>query len=239
MKNDRKKLEILTVDEVKKLFPKNYKAIWGDKELAYIANRLASLTGMRIGEIQGLRGDYVFENYITVCGQYGEFGYKDYTKTKENRKIPVMPEMMALLKKLMGRNGKRYVFSLDGGATPVSQTYIRRAFDNAMKKIGISEMEIRRRGITMHGWRHFLNTELQRQGLTIEQVQAVTGHKSDRMSEWYTHLDARSIEDVVKAQAEIAGTKKPEKEKPEQKTVKGNTNSKGLKLVRLPKRKSA
>jgi hypothetical protein len=59
------------------------------------------------------------------------------------------------------------------------------------------------------------------------------------MSEWYSHLDARNIADVVKAQAEIAGTKKPEKEKPEQKTVKGNTNSKGLKLVKLPKRKSA
>jgi integrase len=56
LKNDRKKLEILTVEEVQKLFPKNYKAVWGDKEIAYIANRLGSLTGMRIGEILGLRG---------------------------------------------------------------------------------------------------------------------------------------------------------------------------------------
>jgi hypothetical protein len=50
-----------------------------------------------------------------------------------------MPEMMALLRKLMIKNGKGFVFSLDGGATPVSNTYIRRSFDSALKKIGIKK----------------------------------------------------------------------------------------------------
>jgi integrase len=196
LKNDRKKLEILNVGEVQKLFPKNYKTIWGGKELAYIANRLASLTGMRIGEILGLRGEFVFDNYILVCGQYGEFGYGK-TKTKESRNIPLLPEMMKLLHKLTDKNGKGYVFSLDGGAAPVTQTYIRRAFNSALKKIGIGETEIKRRGLSLHGWRHFVNTDLQRQGLTIQQVQSVTGHKSDRMSDWYSHVDARQIDDVI------------------------------------------
>jgi integrase len=69
-------MEILNVREVQKLFPKNYKTVWGDKEISFIANRLVSLTGMRIGEVLGLRGEFVFANYILVCGQYGEFGYK-------------------------------------------------------------------------------------------------------------------------------------------------------------------
>jgi integrase len=238
LKNDRKKLVILTVEEVQKLFPKNYKSVWGNNELAYTANRLASITDMRIGEIQGLKGEFVFDTYIKVCGQFTGFGYKDYTKTKEDRNIPLMPEMTALLRKLTIKNGKGFVFSTDGGAAPVSQAVIRRAFNNALNKIGINSAEIKRRGITLHGWRHFLNTELQRQGLTIQQVQSVTGHKSDRMSEWYTHLDARSIADVVKAQASIAGTKEPET-KSRIKKGKPKAEKEGVKIIKMPVRKSA
>jgi site-specific recombinase XerD len=92
----------------------------------------------------------------------------------------------------------------------LSDDCISRAFHSALAKIGINEAERKRRGLSLHGWRHFLNTELQRQGLTIQQVQSVTGHKTDRMSEWYCHLDARNITDVVKAQEAIAGTMQAE-----------------------------
>jgi integrase len=232
LKNDRKKLEILTVEEVQKLFPKNYKAVWGDKEIAYIANRLGSLTGMRIGEILGLRGEFVFDKHILVCGQYGEFGYGK-TKTKSEHNIPLIPEMIMLLRKLITKNGKGYVFSLNGGAVPVTQTYIRRAFNSALKKIGINEKEIKRRGISLHGWRHFVNTDLLQQGLTVEQVQSVTGHISKGMTKRYSHIDPRQINDVIKAQEAIFGKKKPKEaalpEKPE--TAKGG--SAGLHIVRL------
>jgi integrase len=86
LKNDRKEREILTVDEVRKLFPAGYTTVWGDKKTAYAANRLASLTGMRIGEILGLKGEFVFDNYIHVGGQYTRYGYGP-TKTKTSRKI--------------------------------------------------------------------------------------------------------------------------------------------------------
>jgi integrase len=207
LKNDRKKIEIITVEEVQKLFPKNWKTIWGDKETAYIANRLASLTGMRAGEIMGLRGEYVFDNYIYVCGSYGEYGYGP-TKTKENRFIPLIPKMIGLLKTLMERNGKGYVFSLDGGVKPVCRKYFYDEFHRALKRIGIDQGEITRRGLSIHSWRHFLNTELQKQGLSIPQVQAVTGHKSDRMTEDYSHFDARQLSAVMEAQEVIAGGRK-------------------------------
>jgi integrase len=210
LKNDRKKIEIITVEEVRKLFPKTWKTIWGDKEVAYTANRLASLTGMRAGEIMGLRGEYVFDDYIYVCGSYGEYGYGP-TKTKETRFIPLIPEMIGLLKKLMERNGKGYVFSLDGGATPVCRKYFYDEFHRALKRIGIDQQEITRRGLSIHSWRHFLNTELQNQGLTLQQVQAVTGHKSEQMTERYSHFDARQLSDVMEAQRVITGEKKPGK----------------------------
>ena len=234
LKNDRKDIEIITVEEVRKLFPENYQTVWGGKAIAYAANKLASLTGMRAGELLGLRGEYVFDSHILVCGQHGRFGYKAHTKTKENRNIPILPDMMALLQKLMERNGKGFVFSLDGGATPVCLTNLYKGLHEALNKIGIDNAEIKRRGLTLHSWRHFVNTELQRLGLTIQQVQSVTGHKTNRMTEWYSHLDARLLENVISAQSAIAGTDKPKSNKAdnEQATPRGSAAISGLKLVK-------
>jgi len=203
LKNNKKKIDILKIEEVRALFPKDYKTVWGDKEIAYAANLLASITGMRIGEVMGLRGEFVFDNYIAVCGQYGSDGYRDFTKTKVNRSIPLMPEMIALLRKLMIKNSNGYVFSLNGGAVPATCNYFAMELNKALNKIGISKEEIKNRGLTLHGWRHFLNNELQRQGLTISQVQSVTGHKSERMTEWYNHPDPMNVPNVTKAQAAI------------------------------------
>jgi integrase len=230
LKNDRKEIKILTVDEVHKLFPDDYKTVWGDKTVAYAANRLASLTGMRIGEIMGLRGEYVFDNHIYICGQYWGGSYKPYTKTKENRSIPLIPEMIEVLRELMKSNGNGYVFSLEGGARPVCQSYVRRMLYRALVKIGLSETEIKQRALSMHGWRHFVNTDLQRQGLTVQQVQGVTGHKTLEMTERYSHLDAMQITEVLKAQSVIAGTKQTEND------AKGENE---LKIVKMPVRKSA
>jgi integrase len=235
LKNDRKDIEIITVEEVHKLFPKNFQTVWGDREIAYIANKLASLTGMRAGEILGLRGEYVFDNYILVCGQFGEYGYKTHTKTRENRSIPVLPEMMAILRKLMEHSGNGFLFSLDGGATPVSRNTLYEGLHSALVKIGISKEEIQRRGLTLHAWRHFVNTDLQRQGLTIKQVQSVTGHKSERMTEWYSHLDPRQIEDIIKAQEVINGTAKPDGKKPDDSKPNEEKPFTGLKLVTAEK----
>jgi hypothetical protein len=58
--------------------------------------------------------------------------------------------MIALLRGLNKGNG--FVFSLNGGIVPVTQAYIRKAFHNAMKKIGISETEIKQRVLTIHSW---------------------------------------------------------------------------------------
>ena len=52
LKNDQKGIKIITVEEVRRLFPENYRTVWGGKEVAYAANRLASLTGMRAGLVR-------------------------------------------------------------------------------------------------------------------------------------------------------------------------------------------
>jgi integrase len=62
--------------------------VW-DNWAAYKANRLAAGTGMRIGEIRGLRKEHIRDGYIQVAGQYTRKGYKPKTKTKKNRDIPI------------------------------------------------------------------------------------------------------------------------------------------------------
>jgi integrase len=239
LKNDRRKMEILTEKEVHKLLPANYKTVWGSNFIAYTAIRLASLTGMRIGEILGLRGEFVFDKYIMVCGQFGEFGYKDHTKSRENRKLELIPGMISLLRKLTAKNGKGYVFSEDGGVNPVTNNVIRYAFENALEKIGISEEEIRKRRITLHSWRHFLNTDLLQKGLSITQVQGVTGHKSINMTNRYAHLDPNQIPEVMKAQQSIWGKRQAKNAKTVKKPAKSKEKAKTLKIVKKTDRKTA
>jgi hypothetical protein len=82
--------------------------------------------------------------------------------------------------------------------------------NKALKKIGLTDGEIKERGLNVHAWRHFCNTELQKAGLTIQKVQAVTGHKLERMTEHYTHFDPLDFGEVPKIQAGLL-EKKPEK----------------------------
>jgi hypothetical protein len=58
LKADIPEREILTVEEVRKMFPHNWAAIWGS-EVVCKAHKLAACTGLRIGELRGLRGEFV------------------------------------------------------------------------------------------------------------------------------------------------------------------------------------
>jgi integrase len=81
-------------------------------ELAKMANFLAACTGMRIGEVLGLRGEFVFADFIRVQGQYGQSGYGP-TKTRTSRNIPLTPAIMDGLRRLAEINGNGYLFSTD------------------------------------------------------------------------------------------------------------------------------
>jgi integrase len=209
LKEETIKREILTVEEVKKLFPLDWQRVWGSG-LMYKANRLAACTGLRIGELRGLRGEYVFDDYIFITGQYTRFGYKNNTKTKENRNIPVTPVMRQELEGLLQANGNGYVFSDDGGETPVSVDRIRKQFDRALKAIGIGRAEKMERNLSFHAWRHFLNTLLRMSNVADSKVQSVTGHRSLAMTDHYTHFDTRKFAEVRDVQTELLALGKPE-----------------------------
>jgi integrase len=111
-------------------------------------------------------------------------------------------------------NGTGYLFSLNGGATPISRKHMYNGFMKALKNIGLTETQISDRGLNLHAWRHFCNTELQLAGLTIPKVQAVTGHKSVRMTEWYTHFDPSTFGEVPKIQDDLLCDEQEERAAP-------------------------
>jgi integrase len=175
-----------------------------------VANKIAALTGMRCCEVLGLRGEYVFDDHIFLNAQYiKKYGYRA-TKTKIKHHIPLTAQVVAELRKLMKLNGQGYIFSLDGGAKPVTGRHIYNGLQKALINIGITEKEIKERGLNIHAWRHFCNTELQKGGLSIQKVQAVTGHKSVSSTERYTHFDPMDFGEVPKIQAALL-KKKPKK----------------------------
>jgi integrase len=193
---------IFTVDEVRKLFPVNWVTVWKCRFI-YMLNRLAACTGMRLGELRGLRAEHIFDDYIDVCGQYTRYGYKPLTKTKDNRKIPIMPLIKQELDVLIGINGEGYLFSDDGGETPIPVERIGYQFDSALKKIGISHEERKKRNLTFHAWRHFLNTYLRMHNVSDAKVQSVTGHRTKKMTDRYTHFDTRQFTEVRDIQSEL------------------------------------
>jgi integrase len=200
--DDRKNLQIITSDEFKALFVKDWQSVWRNDRIACTANKLAALTGMRISEVLGLRGEFVFDTHVFVCAQYDKYGYRE-TKTKGKHNIPLAPAMVTELRELMKVNGSGFLFSEDGGVKPVHRQHLYRGLLKALENIGITKDEIKERGLNVHAWRHFCNTELQRAGLTVQKVQAVTGHKSVGMTEHYTHFDPMDFGEVPKVQEEL------------------------------------
>jgi integrase len=221
---EQKKKKIITHDEFRALFGGDWKRVWDNNFLMCTAHKLAGLTGIRCCEVLGLRGEYVYDDHIYICAQYDDvYGYRE-TKTKTKHNIPLTKEVIADLKRLMELNGKGFVFSETGGDVPVNRNSIYNGLMKALQNIGISEKEIDERGLNVHAWRHFLNTELQKAGLTTQIVQAVTGHKTAKMTEHYTHFDPMEFGDVPEIQAALLAGKPEEKE----------TDRPALSLVKMP-----
>jgi integrase len=126
-------IEILKIEEVRRLFGGDGSAVWGSS-CVYAANKLAAFTGMRIGEILGLRGEGVFDDYIKVCGQYTRYGFRK-TKGKEVREIPITALLRGELQGLININGRGYLFSEDRGNTGFS-CFCARATASALNSFG-------------------------------------------------------------------------------------------------------
>jgi len=76
------------------------------------------------------------------------------------------------------------------------------ALYKALEKIGIGEEERQKRNITFHSWRHFFNSTM-RSRVPDSKLKLLTGHRSQEMTERYTHFNVKDYQDVKMIQEQI------------------------------------
>lgn len=193
---------ILTPEEVASLLRDT--SIWDDHR-HYAINLLAVTTGMRMGEVRGLCVENVKASHIEIRQSWEEgYGLKP-PKYNSIRDVPVSPRVSEALGHVIAET-RPYTIVFYSSAKrdrPISKSAIEKKFYEALKRIGITELERRRRGICFHTHRHFLNTLLRARGVADAKVREITGHRSLRMSERYTHFRAEDFAEVVDLQTKL------------------------------------
>jgi integrase len=140
----------------------------------WLANivRLALATGMRRGEILGLKWAQIDLDRKTAHLVAGA------TKTNKSRTVPLSSAAIAVLRGLPR--------SYDGKVFPIGWSGFGNTFARACKRAGID-------GLTFHDLRHEATSRLFEKGLAIQEVAAITGHQSLQMLKRYTHLRAEDL----------------------------------------------
>jgi len=180
---------------------------WEDPRY-YAVNLIAATTGLRLGEIRGLRVEDLREDYIHVCHNWQDTepegrklkGPKHSTLINvKTRDVPIPLRLAGVLRELVDRNPWRNGFVIWGNMRekPLSNTSIEKAFKAALEKIGISEEERRQRCLTFHAWRHWFNTNV-RPYIPEYQLRMLTGHRDAAMTDHYTVITVEQRQAVAK-----------------------------------------
>lgn len=192
-KGERKEINPLTEDEVRRLFA----ATAGEREHALFVTLIT--TGIRHGEAQALRWQDVdfARQTLSVCGcmhrETGKGWVAGPTKTRKNRMVQLRPHTVALLKVHKARQAEArlkagplwqdhgLVFTTDLG-NALDQSYIQRKFDRACERAGISRRKIKET-------RHTYATLALIDNVHPKIVQEALGHSSVTITmDTYSHL---------------------------------------------------
>lgn len=141
--------------------------------------------GPRLGEILNLTWDRV-----DLSRGFIELRSVD-TKTKEPRRVPLIPVVLAALRDLCKVRSLTcpYVFQYKGRRI----RRIKRAFHTAVRKAGIKDLRF-------HDLRHCAATNLRRAGVDTVTAMKIVGHKSEKMHRRYNSV---SEEDLTKAAGKL------------------------------------
>ncbi|RZF27584.1 site-specific integrase [Paraburkholderia sp. UYCP14C] len=100
------------------------------------------------------------------------------TKAGQPRRIPLSTACVTMLEALPR--------SLDGRVFPVSMETVKQAYERAVVRAGIANF-------TFHDLRHDALTRLAKQGLSILELRAISGHTTANMLQRYVSIDAGEL----------------------------------------------
>jgi integrase len=165
-----------------------FRVVWSD-ERAKIANMLASVTGMRNGEILALRFQDLGSDCIYVRASWNKLDGMKLPKNNETRTVEIpFPDLMYVLFELAKQNPwgvspDSFVFwSVTKKDVPMQGQCFGRMLREALLKIGFSKDEAAK--YIFHGWRHFYTSYMIRK-IDKKLLKSQTGHKTDKMLSHY------------------------------------------------------
>jgi len=198
---DEKKRHILTPSVVAAAF----RAVWKD-DRAKVANMLASVTGMRSGEIMALKLKDLGSDCIYVNGSWNTADKLKPTKNNQPRKVEIpFPVLMNGLFEIAKQNPwgvkpDSFVFWAETkNDIPMSGRFFVYGLRDALLQVGLSKEETEK--YMFHSWRHFFTSYMVKK-LDRKLLKSQTGHLTDEMIELYsdheTEGDRETIHNVSK-----------------------------------------
>jgi len=139
----------------------------------------ALLTGMRRGEILGLKWEQIRNGFI----------YLTETKSGKARQIPINDRLAEVLKEMRRGNQLKSVFLFcDSEGRRFLQ--VKRSFASACRRAGIDDFRF-------HDLRHTFASRLVMRGASLKAVQELLGHADMKMTMRYAHLSKEHLRDSV------------------------------------------
>lgn len=148
-------------------------------------------TGLRKGEALALTDKDIGKDYISVSKSVYYVNNTPYLKEPKtsagNREIPILDPLRSKIpKRFTG-----YLFSEDGGKTPLTETQYQKLWRAYAKETGIT--------CSAHQLRHSYATLLFECGIKVKDAQNLLGHSTAAMTQdVYTHLRNARMENTAK-----------------------------------------
>lgn len=198
--SDRKERDIFTLEELKTLFPEDREKlleIWGSLKHATCFMVIAS-TGIRTGEARALcwrhsldRGALLIDQAVKADRTIGTTKSGDIRIVLLPAKAQVILDDWRESDKNPFREPDDLIFWGNGRHKPWSADYLSKYLHPCLDR---AEINTQGRNLVCHSFRHTFNT-MMRQILPLEILQALTGHKSETMTQLYDHP---TLEDRLK-----------------------------------------
>jgi len=194
---DERKRSILTPPVAAAVF----RTAWKDERLK-VANMLASVTGMRNGEIVALRFQDLGTDCLYVNNSWNGEDKLKLPKNNETRtvEIPFPALMYALFEQAKqnpwGVSPDSYVFwSTARKDVPMRGQYFVNGLREALVNIGFSKDDAGK--YDFHSWRHFFTSYMAGK-LDKKLLKSQTGHKTDDMIDHYSNHETIGDKEIIK-----------------------------------------
>jgi integrase len=166
-----------------------------NKRWIYVVYLLALNTGLRAGEIWGLKVKDInlLRKFINIERQLlNKERRLDSTKGKNIRKVPCNSILAEEFKLIIDKRQDResFVFQSSIGTPYTHSNFRYRYFVKDVKEVNVKQ-------IRYHDLRHTALTLMVESGINLNVVQSIAGHTEIKTTMKYVHLLADSIEDVA------------------------------------------